>query len=71
VVEHQKFLIARRFEPQVLGPICGSIHNTHKLELLKNLKVHPIFHVLLLKSVVRDASRPSQKHNSRPPDQPH
>jgi hypothetical protein len=39
----------------------------YKLELLKNLKVHPIFHVSLLKLVAHDASRPNQKHNSRPP----
>jgi hypothetical protein len=38
----------------------------YKLELLKNLKVHPVFHVLLLKSVARDASRPNREHNSRP-----
>jgi hypothetical protein len=74
VVEHQKFPVSRRFEPQVLGPICGpfkvlekKILNTYKLELLKNHKVHPIFHVLLLKLVIHDASRPSQEHKLRPP----
>jgi len=41
--------------------------NSYKLELSKNLKVHPIFHVSFLKLVARDASRPSQEHNSRPP----
>jgi hypothetical protein len=41
--------------------------DTYKLELLKNLKVHPIFHVLLLKPVSCDASRPNRKHNSKPP----
>jgi hypothetical protein len=30
VVEHQEFLIARRFESQVLGPICGSIQSVGK-----------------------------------------
>jgi len=41
----------------------------YKLELLENLRVHPIFHILLLKSVSHDASRPNQEHNSRlPPD---
>jgi hypothetical protein len=74
VVEHQEFPVARRFEPQVLGPICGSIQSvgkeisdTYKLELPENLKVHPIFHVSLLKPVARDASRPDQEHKSRPP----
>jgi hypothetical protein len=41
--------------------------NTYKLELQKNLRVHPIFHVSLLKSVSCDTSRPNRKHNSRPP----
>ncbi len=27
MVEHQKFPIARRFEPQVIGPICGPIQS--------------------------------------------
>jgi hypothetical protein len=27
VVEHQEFSVARRFEPQVLGPICGPIQS--------------------------------------------
>jgi hypothetical protein len=38
----------------------------YKLELSKILKVHPIFHVLLLKPITRDASRLNRKHNSRP-----
>jgi len=64
VVEHQENLVAKRFEPQVLGPICGPIQsvekknpNIYKLELLENLGVHPIFNVSLLKPVSRDASR--------------
>jgi hypothetical protein len=40
---------------------------TYKLELLENLKVHPIFHVSFFKSVACDASKPNQKYNSRPP----
>jgi hypothetical protein len=34
---------------------------------LENLKVHPIFHVSLLKLVFRDASKLNQEHNLRPP----
>jgi hypothetical protein len=30
VVEHQKFPVAKRFEPQVLGPICGPIQSVGK-----------------------------------------
>jgi len=74
VVEHQEFMVARRFEPQVLGPICRSIQsvgkkipNTYKLQLPNFLKIHAIFHVLLLKPITRDASRPNREHNSRPP----
>jgi hypothetical protein len=37
------------------------------LKLSENLKVHPTFHVSLLKSVSRDVSKPNQEHNSRPP----
>ncbi len=39
----------------------------YKLEISENLKVHPIFHVFLLKLVTHDASRPNQEYNSRPP----
>ncbi len=74
MVEHQEFFIVGRFKSQVLGPICGSIQsvekklsNAYKLELSENLRVHPTFHVSLLKPVSRDASRPNQEHNSRPP----
>jgi len=40
--------------------------DTYKLELPKNLKVHPIFHVSFFKPVSHDTSRRNQKHNSRP-----
>jgi hypothetical protein len=56
-----------------LGPHAGpfkvlekKFFDIYKLEPLENIKVHPIFHVSLLKSISRDASRPNQKHNSRP-----
>jgi hypothetical protein len=74
VVEHQEFSIARRLKSQILGPYAGpfkvlekKLSYTYKLELLKNLKIHPTFHLSLLKPVSRDASRPNPEHNSRPP----
>jgi hypothetical protein len=39
----------------------------YKLELPKFFKVHPIFHVFLLKPIFCDASRPNLEHNSKPP----
>jgi hypothetical protein len=57
-----------------VGPYAGPFKvlekkfpNIYKLELLENLKVHPTFHVSLLKPVTHDASRPNREHNSRPP----
>ncbi len=43
------------------------ILNIYTLKLSKNLKVHPIFHVLLLKLVNCDVARPNREYNSRPP----
>jgi hypothetical protein len=43
------------------------IFNIYKLELPENLRVHSTFHVFLLKPVSRNASRPNQENNSRPP----
>jgi hypothetical protein len=37
------------------------------LELPKNLRIHFIFYVSLLKPISRDASRPNREHKSRPP----
>ncbi len=57
-----------------MGPYAGpfkvlekKLSNTYKLELSENLRVHPTFHVSLLKSVAHDASKPNQEYNSRPP----
>jgi hypothetical protein len=70
----KNFRLPESLSHKFLGPYAGPFKvlekkfpNTYKLELPKNLKVHPIFHVLLLKSVARDASRPDREHNSRPP----
>ncbi len=38
MVEHQKHSIARRFEPQVLGPICGPIQGVGK-EISQHLQI--------------------------------
>jgi len=63
VVEHQKRLL-EGLSHKFLGPYVGPFKvlenkflDTYKLELVENLKVHPIFHVSLLKLVVHDASK--------------
>ncbi len=62
--------MSQKFLSPYVGPfkvLDNKFPNTYKLELLKNLKVHPIFHVSLLKSVTRNAFRLNRKYNSRPP----
>jgi hypothetical protein len=68
------FWLPKGLSHKFLGPYAGPFKvlekkfpNTYKLELSENLKVHLVFHVLFLKLVIRDASRPDRKHNSRPP----
>ncbi len=57
-----------------LGPYAGPFKvlenkfpDIYKLEPPKNLKVHFTFHVSLLKRVTHETSRPSRKHNLKPP----
>jgi len=70
----KNFRLREGLSHKFLGPYAGPFKvlekkfpDTYKLELSKNLKVHPVFHVSLLKLVARDASRPNREHNSRPP----
>ncbi len=62
--------LSHKFLGSYAGPFKAlekKFPNTYKLELPENLKVHPVFHVSLLKPIAHDASRPNQEHNSRPP----
>jgi hypothetical protein len=70
----KNFRLVEGLSHKFLGPYAGpfkvlekKLSNTYKLELPKNLKVHPTFHVSLLKPVSHNASRPTQEHHSRPP----
>jgi len=70
----KNFWLPEGLSHKFLGPYAGpfkvlekKFSDTYKLELPENLKVHPIFHVSFFKPVARDASRPDQEHNSRPP----
>jgi hypothetical protein len=70
----KKFSLPEGLSHKLWGPYAGPFKvlekkfpNIYKLKLLKNLKVHPIFHVSLLKLVFCDASKPNKEHNSRPP----
>jgi len=62
--------LSHKFLGAYVGPfkvLENKFPDTYKLELPQNLKVHLVFHVLLLKPVAHDASRPNREHNSRPP----
>ncbi len=70
----KNFQLSEGLSHKFLGPYASPFKvlgkknfDTYKLELPKIFKVHPIFHVSLLKLVARDASRPDREHNSRPP----
>ncbi len=66
----KNFQLPKGLNHKFLGPfkvLEKKLSNTYKLELPENLRVHPTFHVSLLKPVSRDASRPNQEHHSRPP----
>jgi hypothetical protein len=71
----KNFQLPEGLSHKFLGPYAGpfkvlekKLFDTYKLKLLKNLKVHPTFHVSLLKPVVTcNASRPNREHNSKPP----
>jgi len=70
----KNFRLPEGLSHKFLGPYVGPFKvlekkflNIYKLELLENLKVHPVFHVSLLKLVTHDASRLNRKHNSKPP----
>ncbi len=66
MVKHKKIWSPKSLSHKFLGPYAGPFKvlvkkfpNIYKLKLLENLKVHPIFHVTLLKLIAHDASRPS------------
>jgi hypothetical protein len=63
----KKIRLLEGLSHKFLGPYAGPFKmwkfffpDTYKLKLPENLKVHPIFHVTLLKPVTHDASRPNQ-----------
>ncbi len=69
----RKFQLLEGLSDNFLGPCVGpfkvlekKLPDIYKLKLLENLKVHPIFHVLLLKLVAHYTSKLNQKYNSRP-----
>ncbi len=57
----KNFWLPKALSHKFLSPYVGPFKvlekkflNTYKLELLENLKVHPIFHLSFLKLVTRD-----------------
>jgi len=70
----KNFQLLEGLNHKFLGPYANpfkvlekKFSNIYKLELQENLGVHTTFHVSFLKPVARDASKPNQQHNSRPP----
>jgi len=63
----KNFQLPEGLSHNFLGPYAGpfkvlekKLSDTYKLELPENLRVHPTFHVFLLKPVAHDASRPNR-----------
>ncbi len=70
----KNFRLLEGLNHKFLGPYASSfkvlekkLSDTYKLKLPKNLRVHPTFHVSLLKPIACDALRPNQEHKLRPP----